>query len=145
MEHATPKLKEILSRCSFRDPPSEAGESSASTASLEPVVLDPMSTHPVSPHAPLCSHSFDQQIKTCASALLPQLTNQLRWHKTLSRLYTPPNPSVSSFHTVGRGARGLGIMLRGELRRRAECRDMLVEEFGVSEEVEEPRARRAYG
>jgi hypothetical protein len=36
-------------------------------------------------------------------------------------------------------------MLRGELRRRAECRDMLVEEFGVSEEVEEPRARRAYG
>lgn len=130
MDFAVPKSREILSRCSFRDPPSGAGESSTSSSSMEPIVLDPISTHP---------------IESCASALLPQLTKQLRWHKTLSRLYLPPNPSVASFHTVGRGARGLGIMLRGELRRRPECDNILVEEFGVSEEVEEPRARRAYG
>lgn len=36
-------------------------------------------------------------------------------------------------------------MLRGELRRRQECNNITVEEFGVGEEVEEPRARRAYG
>ena len=45
MQHAIPKLREILSRCSFRDPPNEAGDS---TSSIEPIILDPMSTHPVS-------------------------------------------------------------------------------------------------
>jgi hypothetical protein len=89
------------------------------------------------------------QIGTCAAALLSQLTSQLRWHKTLSRLYlTPqmPQPIVSSFHTVGRGAKGLGIMLRGELKRRGEeCRGIVVEEFGVGEAEEEPKARRAFG
>ena len=55
-------------------------------------------------------------------------------------------PAVSSFHTVGKGARGLGIMLRGELKRRPEGSKMItVEEFGVDVEQEEPRVRRAFG
>ena len=37
-------------------------------------------------------------------------------------------------------------MLRGELKRRGEgCGGIHVEEFGVGEQVEEPRARRAFG
>lgn len=67
-----------------------------------------------------------------ARALLPSLTNQVRWHKTLTRLYTTPAPAVDSFMTVGRGARGLGVMLRGELKKRdSGAPDIAVEEFGV--------------
>jgi len=37
-------------------------------------------------------------------------------------------------------------MLRGELKRRGEeCKGVVVEEFGVGEHVEEPKARRAFG
>ncbi|KAK1924764.1 hypothetical protein DB88DRAFT_486701 [Papiliotrema laurentii] len=128
MKHAVPKFAEVLDRCSFRDPPTEAGHASSP---IEPVILDPISTHPIGP---------------CAAALAPFLTHQLRWHKTLARLYLPAVPAVSSFHTVGKGARGLGIMLRGELKRRPEGSKMItVEEFGVDVEQEEPRVRRAFG
>jgi hypothetical protein len=69
-----------------------------------------------------------------AAALLPSLTKQLRWHKTLSRLYTQPFPPVDTFLSVGRGAKGLGVMLRGELRRRPEgAPQIAVAEFGVKD------------
>jgi hypothetical protein len=72
-----------------------------------------------------------------AEALQPYLTSQLRWHKTLSRLYAPPVmpslPLVDQFLTVGRGARGLGVQLRGELRKLhkgSEGHEVGVEEYG---------------
>lgn len=126
MKHAIPQFSEILHRCSFREPPS-----TSSSHSLEPIILDPSTTHPIGP---------------CAQALTPYLTHQQRWHKTLARLYLPSEPAVTSFHTIGKGARGLGIMLRGEINRRPETSTPIsVEEFGVEVEQEEPRARRAYG
>jgi hypothetical protein len=83
-----------------------------------------------------------------ATALLPQLTCQLRWHKTLSRLYLPEEPAVRSFLTVGRGAKGLGIMLRGELNRRPQgSKSITVQEFGVQHQVDQHQVmrRRATG
>lgn len=72
-----------------------------------------------------------------AEALQPYLTSQLRWHKTLSRLYAPPVtpslPLVDQFLTVGKGARGLGVQLRGELRKLhkgSEGHEVGVEEYG---------------
>lgn len=128
MQHAVPEFAGILNRCSFREPPKEAGSNSSQ---LEPIILDPLSTHPIGP---------------CATALSKNLTKQLRWHKTLSRLYTPSEPVVTSFYTVGKGARGLGITLRGEINRRpADSTLISVEEFGVDIQMEEPRRRRAYG
>ena len=77
------------------------------------------------------------QMEDPAEALQPYLTSQLRWHKTLSRLYsppvTPPIPLVDRFLTVGKGARGLGVQLRGELRRLhkgSEGHECTVEEYG---------------
>lgn len=80
-----------------------------------------------------------------ARALVPSLTNQVRWHKTLSRLYTTPAPAVDSFLTVGRGAKGLGVMLRGELKKRDNgAPDIAVEEFGVRDvEIRGRRVRMA--
>jgi len=116
MEHAVSKFQGVLERCFFRDPL----ECDRENQMGRPVViLDPITTHPIGP---------------AAAALLPQLTQQLRWHKTLSRLYTPITPSVSAFYTVGRGAKGLGIMLKGELRKRSQgAAHIEVAEFGVKE------------
>ncbi|WWC85365.1 uncharacterized protein L201_000228 [Kwoniella dendrophila CBS 6074] len=93
MTHAIPKFRDVLERCHFTNP--KPGS---------PIILDPMTTHP---------------IKNPSYALLPHLTGQLRWHKTLYRLYcSSPLPSVSNFKTIGKGAKGLGIMLKGEIRKR---------------------------
>ncbi|KAK8869921.1 hypothetical protein IAR55_000489 [Kwoniella newhampshirensis] len=106
MRHAIPKFRDVLERCTFRD-----------TLPGGPVILDPMTTHPIGPPS---------------SALLPHLTNQLRWHKTLWRLYSSPIPEVGRFLTVGKGAKGLGIMLRGETKKRAQgAAPIVIEEFGV--------------
>ena len=78
----------------------------------------------------------DTQITDPAEALQPYLTSQLRWHKTLSRLYAPPDitpsiPLVDKFLTVGKGARGLGVQLRGELRKLHQAGTKVgVEEYG---------------
>ncbi|WWD15804.1 hypothetical protein CI109_100228 [Kwoniella shandongensis] len=111
MSHAIPKFRDVLERCTFRD-----------TAPGGPVILDPMTTHPIGPPS---------------TALLPHLTNQLRWHKTLWRLYSSPIPEVGRFLTVGKGAKGLGIMLRGETKKRAEgAAPIGIEEFGVGQRDE---------
>lgn len=68
-----------------------------------------------------------------SSALLSSLGHQLRWHKTLSRLYQPPVPEVETFLAVGKGAKGLGVMLRGEVNKRPERGLVKVEDFGVGE------------
>ena len=74
------------------------------------------------------------QIEDAASALLSHLTHQLRWHKTLRQLYDSPVPQIGSFLTVGRGAKGLGVMLRGELKTRPDGAAAIgVGEFGVRE------------
>ncbi|WVN85241.1 uncharacterized protein L203_100386 [Cryptococcus depauperatus CBS 7841] len=105
MNHAVPKFRDVLERCHYSD------------VSGGPVVLDPVTT---------------RQIGPLATALLPHLTAQLRWHKTLVRLYSSPNPQIDRFITVGRGAKGLGIMLRGELKRRAQgAAPITIEEMGV--------------
>lgn len=67
------------------------------------------------------------------AALLSNLTHQLRWHKTLSRLYQPPTPEVKTFLAVGKGAKGLGVMLRGEVKRRADGPVVAVKDFGFGE------------
>ncbi|KAK4686353.1 hypothetical protein P7C73_g3777, partial [Tremellales sp. Uapishka_1] len=64
-------------------------------------------------------------------ALSNHLTLQLRWHKTLSGLYRPEPPLVHDFRTVGRGAKGLGVMLRGEIKRLGLGETVDIEEFGV--------------
>ncbi|WVQ70222.1 uncharacterized protein L199_008448 [Kwoniella botswanensis] len=92
MTHAIPKFRDVLERCYFENSKPDG-----------PIVLDPMTTHPIT------NPSY---------ALLPHLTGQLRWHKTLYRLYSQPIPAVSHFQTVGKGAKGLGIMLRGEIKKR---------------------------
>ncbi|WWC61227.1 uncharacterized protein I303_103807 [Kwoniella dejecticola CBS 10117] len=92
MTHAIPKFRDVLERCYFENSRPDG-----------PIVLDPMTTHPIT------NPSY---------ALLPHLTAQLRWHKTLYRLYSSPIPDVSKFVTVGKGAKGLGIMLRGEIKKR---------------------------
>ncbi|WVQ78216.1 hypothetical protein IAT38_000299 [Cryptococcus sp. DSM 104549] len=116
MTHAIPRFRDVLERCYFKKP--EPGG---------PVILDPMTTHPIGPPA---------------TALLPHLTAQLRWHKTLTRLYSSPIPEVGKFLTVGRGAKGLGIMLRGETKRRVEGAPIIgIEEFGVG--VKDERIARA--
>ncbi|ORX39764.1 hypothetical protein BD324DRAFT_614903 [Kockovaella imperatae] len=115
MEHAIPKFRETLSLCHFRDPDPHDAQMHAGT--VGPIILDPMATHPMG---------------SIRSSLLPHLTEQLRWHKTLSRLYKYPSTDIDTFHTIGRGARGLGIMLRGEIKRRYKgAEEIKVEEFGV--------------
>ena len=75
-----------------------------------------------------------KQIGPIRSSLLPHLTEQLRWHKTLSRLYKYPSSDIDQFLTIGRGARGLGIMLRGELKQRPKDSEaVVVQEFGVKQ------------
>jgi hypothetical protein len=120
MLHAVPKFADTLQRCTFARP--KEGE---------PIILDPITTRT------LCGPP--------ASALLSQLTQQLRWHKTLARLHTQPSPPVDQFLTVGRGAKGLGVMLRGELKKRPEnAPPISVEEFGVKEQDVSPTARRIH-
>ncbi|OWZ51972.1 hypothetical protein C351_03611 [Cryptococcus neoformans c8] len=105
MNHAVPKFKDVLERCHFVNKPGG------------PIILDPMTTHPIG---------------RSANVLLPHLTAQLRWRKTLSRLCGTPIPEVGKFLTVGRGAKGLGIMLRGELRGRGQnAAPIVIEEMGV--------------
>ncbi|TXT13780.1 hypothetical protein VHUM_01147 [Vanrija humicola] len=109
MLHAVPKFADTLQRCIF----SHAKEG-------DPVILDPITTRNIcgSPEGALLSH----------------LTNQLRWHKTLTRIYSQPSPPVDQFLTVGRGAKGLGVMLRGELKKRpAGAPPIAVDEYGVQE------------
>lgn len=120
MLHAVPKFAGVLNRCNFQRPKEGV-----------PIILDPITTRP------LCGPP--------ASALLSQLTQQLRWHKTLSRLHSPVSPLVDQFLTVGRGAKGLGIMLRGEIKKRPEnAPTITVEEFGVKDS-ETPRPQRHPG
>lgn len=64
---------------------------------------------------------------------MSNLTHQLRWHKTLSRLYQPPAPEVNTFLAVGKGAKGLGVMLRGEVKKRAEGPAVAVKDLGFGE------------
>lgn len=109
MSHAVPKFAEVLNRAYF----SPAKEGS-------PTILDPITTRP------LCGPP--------GSALLAQLTQQLRWHKTLTRLHGQVSPPIDQYLTVGRGAKGLGIMLRGELKKRPEgAPPLTVEEFGYKD------------
>jgi hypothetical protein len=68
-----------------------------------------------------------------STALLSSLSHQLRWHKTLSRLAQPPTPEVGTFYAVGKGAKGLGVMLRGEVNKRPDRGLVKVEDFGVGE------------
>lgn len=68
-----------------------------------------------------------------ASALMSNLTHQLRWHKTLSRLYQPPAPDVDTFLAVGKGAKGLGVMLRGEVKKRSDGPIVRVKDFGFGD------------
>lgn len=78
------------------------------------------------------------QLTDPSASLLSQLSHQLRWHKTLSRLYQPPAPAVNTFLTVGRGAKGLGVMLKGELKKRSDGAGQIeVAEYGVKE-LEKP-------
>ncbi|RSH91260.1 hypothetical protein EHS25_009559 [Saitozyma podzolica] len=112
MDHAVPRFHGILSRCDFRPAPVVDG--------LSPIILDPQTTHPMRGDP--------------AEALLPSLNNQLRWHKTLYRLYSQPTPAIDEFLSVGRGAKGLGVMLRGELKKRPEGAPPIgIAEFGVKE------------
>ncbi|WVQ71541.1 hypothetical protein IAR50_001080 [Cryptococcus sp. DSM 104548] len=105
MSHAVPKFKDVLDRCYF------------TKKTDGPVILDTVTTKPMG---------------NSASALLPHLNSQLRWHKTLVRLYSSPVPEVGTFYTVGRGAKGLGIMLRGEVKRRLNgSAPIHIEEMGV--------------
>jgi len=80
-----------------------------------------------------------------SSALLSSLSHQLRWHKTLSRLAQPPTPEVGTFLAVGKGAKGLGVMLRGEINKRPDRGLVTVQDFGVGEvgvgRSSRPRAR----
>ncbi|WVQ98625.1 hypothetical protein IAU59_005755 [Kwoniella sp. CBS 9459] len=116
MTHAIPKFQDVLERCTFRRP--TAGS---------PIILDPMTTHPIA--------------DSVSSALIPHLTAQLRWHKTLYRLYSSPVPEVSKFITVGKGAKGLGIMLRGETRKRPPGAGVIeIEEMGVPVDERTSRA-----
>ncbi|WVF72306.1 hypothetical protein IAT40_007119 [Kwoniella sp. CBS 6097] len=118
MTHAIPKFQDVLERCTFRRP--TAGS---------PIILDPMTTHPIA--------------DSLSSALIPHLTAQLRWHKTLYRLYSPrlAVPEVSKFITVGKGAKGLGIMLRGETRKRPPGAGVItIEEMGVPVDERTSRA-----
>ncbi|OCF39868.1 hypothetical protein I317_06305 [Kwoniella heveanensis CBS 569] len=92
-----------------------------------PIILDPMTTHPIA--------------DSLSTALIPHLTAQLRWHKTLYRLYSSPIPEVSKFITVGKGAKGLGIMLRGETRKRPPGAGVItIEEMGVPVDERTSRA-----
>ncbi|WWC69575.1 uncharacterized protein I206_103518 [Kwoniella pini CBS 10737] len=101
MTHAIPKFRDVLERCYFKN-----------SNPKDPIILDPMTTFPIS------NPSF---------SLLPHLTAQLRWHKTLFRLYSSASsssnknsnlPKIDKFITVGKGAKGLGIMLKGEIKKR---------------------------
>jgi hypothetical protein len=80
-----------------------------------------------------------------STALLSSLSHQLRWHKTLSRLSQPPTPEVGTFLAVGKGAKGLGVMLRGEINKRPDRGLVAVQDFGVAEvgvgRSSRPRAR----
>jgi hypothetical protein len=137
MDHAVPRFHGILSRCDFRPAPVVDG--------LSPIILDPQTTHPVSPsplsfspRSPLPLYLACPDILQMrgdpAEALLPSLNNQLRWHKTLYRLYSQPTPAIDEFLSVGRGAKGLGVMLRGELKKRPEGAPPIgIAEFGVKE------------
>jgi hypothetical protein len=132
-----PRFHGILSRCDFRPAPVVDG--------LSPIILDPQTTHPVSPsplsfspRSPLPLYLACPDILQMrgdpAEALLPSLNNQLRWHKTLYRLYSQPTPAIDEFLSVGRGAKGLGVMLRGELKKRPEGAPPIgIAEFGVKE------------
>lgn len=111
MAHAEKAFKGFVKRCYFTKG-KEGG----------PTIWDPLTTKPMDDPA---------------EALQPYLTSQLRWHKTLSRLYappvTPPIPLVDQFLTVGKGARGLGVQLRGELRKLhkgSDGHEVGVEEYG---------------
>lgn len=114
MAHAVPEFSATLQRIMFNP------------ASIDsPHVLDPITTRPM--------------VGPPAAALQTQLCHQLRWHKTLTRIYNQPSPPVDQFLTVGRGAKGLGIMLKGELKRRPEgAPPITVGEYGVKE-VQDPR------
>lgn len=113
MQHAVPQFAEVLQRCSFQRPKEGT-----------PIILDPITTRSLSGPP--------------AHALCQQLTHQLRWHKTLARLHRQPAPPVDEFLTVGRGAKGLGIMLRGEIKKRLDSAPTIaVEEFGVAKEHQE--------
>lgn len=76
-----------------------------------------------------------------STTLNSSLTHQLRWHKTLSKLYQPPTPEVGAFMAVGKGAKGLGVMLRGEVRKRSGGPSVSVKDFGFGE-VETPHRSR---
>ncbi|KAL7422277.1 hypothetical protein Q5752_002923 [Cryptotrichosporon argae] len=116
MQYAVPKFRDVLAQCEFH--PSRPDG---------PIILDPVTTHP---------------IESPPTALLAHLTSQVRWHKTLRRLYKPPVPDVNIFLTVGRGAKGLGVMLRGELKARPNgAPPVTVEEYGVKP-VDEVRSVR---
>jgi hypothetical protein len=107
MAHAEPDLKRFLDKVTYKSPTENV------------TVLDPIST---------------QSIDDPSTALLSQLSHQLRWHKTLYRLYQPPAPAVNTFLTVGRGAKGLGVMLKGELKNRSDGAGQIqVAEYGVKE------------
>jgi len=80
-------------------------------------------------------------------SLRDHLTHQVRWHKTLFQLYNSPSENevdrpVKTFMTVGRGAKGLGIMLKSEIKRCVPHAGIRVEEFGVGEEKARPQKRR---
>ncbi|BEI85388.1 hypothetical protein CcaverHIS002_0507890 [Cutaneotrichosporon cavernicola] len=114
MAHAVPKFAEVLNRAYF-GPAKEGG----------PIILDPITTRP------LCGPP--------GNALLAQLTQQLRWHKTLTRLHAQPSPPIDQFLTVGRGAKGLGIMLRGEINKRPDgAPPVTVDPFGYKDEPLDP-------
>jgi malonyl CoA-acyl carrier protein transacylase len=115
MLHAVPKFTNVLQRCSFKRP-----------VEGSPIILDPITTRALAGPP--------------AAALVSELTHQLRWHKTLARLHSQPSPPVDEFLTVGRGAKGLGIMLRGEIKKRPEnAPSIAVEEFGVANQAELPK------
>ena len=44
MDHALPTFENVLSRCPFRNPPSAVSEDHSD---VEPVILDPLTTHRV--------------------------------------------------------------------------------------------------
>ncbi|EIW69560.1 hypothetical protein M231_04403 [Tremella mesenterica] len=111
MVHAQPLFRDILSRAQFNP-----------SSTPEITVMDPCTTQPIG-HLP--------------QALETHLCSQVRWHKTLSQLCSDPLPQVGAFYTVGKGAKGLGVMLRGEIKRRVEgAPEIEVREYGREEEDE---------
>lgn len=110
MSHAVPILQEALQGVHFREP---SGKS--------PIcIIDPVTTLPVRLFN-YRSLTLTLQLDNPRQGLLGHLTRHLRWGKVTRRLWSPGlgypecSPGVKTVLTVGKGAKGLGVMLEREM------------------------------